>query len=308
MLKRRSRLAPSPTGSLHLGNACSFLINWALAKQHNWELLFRLEDIDGPRKKIETMQESQNILRWLGLDWDGPVQLQSEGISHSKQALELLIKQDKAYHCTLSRAQFELASSAPHDDDTTKPQAQRPSNIQEHNKQSVEGENWRFVSSGVQQRINDVVQGNVQKRNDTDFVLWTKANMPSYQLAVVVDDHRQGITDVVRGRDLLESASWQEELYRALGWKPPNWWHLPLVVGEDGRRLAKRHGDTRIATYKSKGVSPERIIGLFGAWCGIQTSLSPMKANKFSEELQLKELPKEKITFTSKEEQWLLEY
>ncbi len=307
MLDRRSRLAPSPTGALHIGNAYSFLINCALAKQQQWELIFRLEDIDGPRKKPDSMQESEEIFHWLGLEWTGEIYIQSTGFSHSKQTLNLLVQKDKSYHCTLSRSELALASSAPHTDDALAEYCQRPENIALHNKQSAEGANWRFVASGTKQTLHDEIQGDFDIKNETDFVLWTKANIPSYQLAVVVDDHRQGITDVVRGRDLLESASWQEEIYKTLGWNPPRWWHLPLIVGEDGKRLAKRHGDSRLSSYKRKGVSPERVIGLIASWCGIQHTLLPMQLETFYEQFAIEQLPKENSTFTSKEEQWLLD-
>ena len=99
-----------------------------------------------------------------------------------------------------------------------------------------------------------------------DFVVWTKRGVPAYQLAVVVDDARQHVSDVVRGDDLLPSAGRQTLLYRALDHTSPRWWHVPLVLGEDGRRLAKRHGDTRLATYRDAGVPPERIVGLLAGW------------------------------------------
>jgi glutamyl-tRNA synthetase len=140
-----------------------------------------------------------------------------------------------------------------------------------------------------------------------DFVIWTKNNIPSYQLAVVVDDQRQGITDVVRGNDLLESAAWQEQLYCAMNWNKPRWWHLPLIVGNDNKRLAKRHGDTRIVTYKKNGVQPDRIIGLIATWCGIQNYREPMNRDTFLNLFDIYKLPKSNIAYTNEDEKWLLD-
>ncbi|MBT5365255.1 MAG: tRNA glutamyl-Q(34) synthetase GluQRS [Phycisphaerae bacterium] len=306
MKSNKSRLAPSPTGALHIGNAFAFVINWALAKKKQWELLFRMEDLDGPRKKLETIQESIDILIWLGLTWDGPVHIQSDDLSQCKHALEELIRQDNAYHCCLSRAEIEESSLAPHTKLALHDGSIRPVDISKHNASHDNSHsNWRFCSSGNSRTIKDTLSGNMEFKVTDDFVIWTKSNMPSYQLAVIVDDHRQGITDVVRGKDLLQSAAWQEELYEALGWEAPRWWHLPLIVGPDGKRLAKRHGDSRISSYKTQGVSSERIIGLIANWCGVSTTLEPMSLDSFLQHFTLMHLPTTNITFSQKEELWL---
>lgn len=307
MKKSRSRLAPSPTGALHIGNAFSFLVTYALAKQNAWELIFRLEDLDGPRKKLETMQESENILHWLGIRWDGDVLLQSKGLKNSKTALEKLIHASHAYHCSASRKQIDDASSAPHADDSPAVPKQRPVDVHAHNEEVPRHTNWRFVSSGHKRTIYDEVVGERSFPNSEDFIIWTKNNTPSYQLAVVVDDHRQGVTDVVRGNDLLSSASKQEELYRKLGWSPPRWWHIPLIVGKDGKRLAKRHGDTRISFFRAQGVQVERIIGLVGYWCGSTQELSPLSMHTFIEQFQMKNLTADTIHLSAQDIRWLLD-
>lgn len=143
-----------------------------------------------------------------------------------------------------------------------------------------------------------------------DFVIQSKANLPSYQLAVVVDDARQGVTDVVRGDDLIRSAGRQLWLYRFLAevleTGPPRYWHLPLVVGEDGRRLAKRHGDRRISYYREQGVGPERIIGLIARWCGVAGERTAMTAEQFRDGFDLSKLPRETAIFTQEDHAWLL--
>ncbi len=305
---RRSRLAPSPTGALHIGNAFSFLINWALARRNGWELILRMEDLDGPRKKMETVQISLDMLQWLGINWDGEFNLQSEGIHHSREALQTLINRNLVYHCELSRKEIEAVTSAPHERNLREHLSLRPKDIWKHN-QTVSGAktNWRFVATHCSANIKDACCEENELVVDEDFVVWTKSDSPSYQLAVVVDDHRQGITDVVRGNDLYHSAALQTQLYEAFGWKPPTWWHLPLILGPDGKRLAKRHGDSRVVYYKEKGVTPERIIGLVATWCNIQKKLEPMDAVTFCNELKLPSMSKEDKIFTSEDEQWLLD-
>ena len=123
--------------------------------------------------------------------------------------------------------------------------------------------------------------------------------------AVVVDDARQGVTDVVRGNDLLPSAARQTLLYEALGLNAPRWWHLPLVLGNDGQRLAKRHGDTKIATYRDQGVTAERVIGLLAFWCGVCDSRTEMSATDFLDAFSLARLGSESVIFTQEDDTWL---
>ena len=307
MTLRRTRLAPSPTGALHVGNAFSFLVNWAIARQSGWEIIFRMEDIAGPRNKLETIQGSIDILQWLGLEWDSGVQLQSEGFHHSRRSLETLIQNDLAYHCELTRSEIEEVTTAPHH--LTNPLSPtRPANIHKHNEEHIsETTNWRFVATLGDSRIKDAFWPESPQSVSEDFVIWTKENSPAYQLAVVVDDHRQGVTDVIRGNDLYHSAALQSQLYKAFGWEEPTWWHLPLILGPDNKRLAKRHGDSRIETYKAKGVSQEKIIGLIAKWCGIQEINAPMLLSSFCKNLSLPSMEKKNKIFSIEDEQWLLD-
>jgi len=267
-----------------------------------------MEDLDGPRKKMETVQTSIDILQWIGIDWDGELILQSEGLHHSKEALQTLINKGLAYHCELSRKDIETVTSAPHNGDKSNNFYIRPCDIREHNQTSIASKtNWRFVANHCTMHIKDACcESNELVVND-DFVIWAKSDTPSYQLAVVVDDHRQGITDVVRGNDLYHSAALQTQLYEALEWEPPAWWHLPLILGPDHKRLAKRHGDSRLTTYRAKGVPPERIIGLVAAWCNIQEYRNPIDATTFCREFSMPSMSKENKIFTSEDEQWLLD-
>jgi glutamyl-tRNA synthetase len=260
-----TRLAPSPTGALHLGNARTFLVNWLLARQRDWRIILRVEDLDGPRIKAGADRQAVEDLQWLGLDWDeGPVH-QSTRIHLYENTINQLIRSGDAYPCICSRKEVDLAASAPHAEDgaTVYPGTCRGRfpTIDAARDQSGREPAVRFAVPPGVVRYRDEVRGeqavNVSTRLG-DFVIakattgtscppgrWT----PAYQLAVVVDDADMGVTDVVRGDDLLDSAPRQVLLYRALGLagRVPKYYHLPLVVGPDGRRLAKRHGDTRLS-------------------------------------------------------------
>lgn len=323
-----TRLAPSPTGALHLGNARTFMINWAIARQRDWSIVMRIEDLDSPRVKQGADVQAVDDLRWLGMDWDAQVPHQLSDLTPYHDALAKLRHARHVYACTCSRREIEQAQSAPHEDDhelrypgtcrgrsgfgfrvsgstepsfSAKPEARNPRPDTPATRVIVPDEPIDFVDQIVgPQSIN--VQQQVG-----DFVVATKAGLPAYQLAVVVDDARQHITDVVRGDDLLGSTARQLLLYHLLELPAPKrWWHLPLVIGEDGKRLAKRHGDTRIASYREAGVRPRRVIGLLAQWCGILPSRGEMSAAEFVERFDLTALPRQAVTFTQEDHAWLV--
>jgi len=326
-----SRLAPSPTGALHLGNARTFLVNWAIARTCGWTLRLRIEDFDTPRVKAGATASILDTLRWLGIDWNAWDEhpspddcfVQSSDVEPYREAMRLLARSGLAYPCVLTRAEIEAAASAPQagSHEVGFPASMRPPDAAKGydfdalNRSVSENArpNWRFVVAKGALRFDDRFAG--PRSYDPseivgDFVLWTKRDQPSYQLAVVVDDHRQGVTEIIRGDDLLDSASRQLLLYRALGYTPePSYAHLPLVIGEDGRRLAKRHGDTRIEYYREKGVTAEAIIGLIARWCGVTpTSHAPtiMTARGFMKGFDLSKMSSGPVVFSAKDNAWLL--
>lgn len=313
MTPRVTRLAPSPTGALHLGNARTFLINWAIARTNGWRVLMRLEDLDGPRIKPGAAESVLQILRWLGIDWDGDSLTQSTDLAPYRSALARLVAEHRAYQCALTRAEIEQASSAPHagEHELCYPPELRP-NADDHQRYREDqcDVNYRFVVPDRSIEIHDEVMGrSVHRPFDEigDFVIWTKRGTPAYQLAVVVDDLRQGVSDVVRGNDLLPSAARQTLLYDALGESPPRWWHLPLIIGADGRRLAKRHGDTRLDVYHAAGVAPERIIGLLARWSGIPLGRKEsLSAREFCAAFTLERLPRTPMVYREEDHAWLL--
>lgn len=303
-----TRLAPSPTGALHLGNARTFLVNWALAKQRGWRILLRIEDLDTPRVKPHTVAETIDLLAWLGLTWDeGPV-TQSDDLSPYGSALQRLIEAGAAYRCACTRRDIEAAASAPQLGDhelrypgTCRNLAGEPiSDTPFAYRFRVPDGPVRFTDEWLGEQTIDV------QREVGDFVIRTKAGLPAYQLAVVVDDARQGVTDIVRGYDLLSSAARQRLLYRVLGLAPlPHYYHLPLVLGPDGRRLAKRHGDTRLTAYRDGGTSAARVVGLLAYWSGVTAQREGMTASDFAGRFDLARLPTTPATFTPEDHAWL---
>lgn len=314
MSEPRTRLAPSPTGALHLGNARTFLINWAMARQRGWRVVLRIEDLDGPRIKAGAAELTIDLLRWLGLDWDEGPYYQRQDLRRYHAALDRLGRAGLIYPCRCTRAQIaDAARSAPHIGDkhelrypgTCRPPAAEPVIFEPELDRTA----WRIRVPERLVAYHDQFAGeqavNVFK-SVGDFVLSTRMGLPAYQLAVVVDDAAQHVTQVVRGDDLVSSAARQIMLYDMLDLHPrPRYAHLPLVYGPDGKRLAKRHGDTRLSAYRKQGVPAERIIGLLGHWCGLGPR-QPMTLSMFLERFDLDRLPREDITFTAEDDQWLM--
>jgi glutamyl-tRNA synthetase len=312
-----TRLAPSPTGALHLGNARTFLINWALARRQGWRINLRIEDLDGPRVKPGVIDATIETLRWLGIDWDEGPLIQSHDLGPYRAAMQRLAHAALAYPSEHTRSQLEElaaaeAVSAPQEGSHEVP---FPASLRPPLAASdfAPGDvNWRFAVPDTEVAFDDAFAGPQSfrpARSIGDFIVWTKRAQPAYQLAVVVDDARQGVTHIVRGNDLIESAARQLLLYRALGLAPePTYTHLPLVRGQDGRRLAKRHGDTRLEHYRGRGVPPERIIGLLASWSGLlpPDRPEPLSAPDFAAALDLRKIPPSDVIFTPENDAWLL--
>jgi glutamyl-tRNA synthetase len=279
------RLAPSPTGAQHVGNARTYLIAWLSARARGGRVLLRLEDIDSPRVKAGAAAQACADLAWLGLDWDeGPI-VQTERLALYQAALEQLQRKELVFPCTCSRGDVERAASAPHLEHEGPVYPGTCSQRRAAEAASLRGRPfaWRFRVGEGPWTFHDSFRGQITlDRADLggDFVVWKSADTPAYQLAVVVDDADLGVTEVIRGDDLVASTPRQLLLYEALALRPPMFAHVPLVVGPDGRRLAKRHGDTRLAALRAAGIRPDALVGLLAwscGWCGRGEAMTPQE-------------------------------
>jgi glutamyl-tRNA synthetase len=302
------RLAPSPTGAQHVGNARTYLIAWLSARSQGGRVLLRIEDIDSPRIKPGAAEGACADLRWLGLDWDaGPV-VQTERLALYESALERLRRQERVYPCTCTRADVERAASAPHleHEGPVYPGTCAGRRAADAAALGDRPYCWRFRVP--QQTPAFVDRFRVPTHLDLralggDFVVWKAAraglpSTPAYQLAVVLDDADGGVTEVVRGDDLVPSTPRQLLLYEALGLRPPRFVHVPLVVGPDGRRLAKRHGDTRLAALRTAGVRPEALLGLLAWSCGWLDRVRPISAAELVPLFRLEAIPPRAFVLT----------
>jgi glutamyl-tRNA synthetase len=298
------RLAPSPTGAQHVGNARTYLIAWLSARARGGTVRLRIEDIDSPRVKAGAADEALADLRWLGLDWDGEPVVQTARLPLYEAALEALKRQDLVYPCTCTRSDIAAAASAPHlGDEVTYPGTCAYRHAADAIELAAAGVSfaWRFrvIDSPP---FTDAFAGARHidlKQCGGDFVVWKSAGTPAYQLAVVIDDAATGVTEVVRGDDLIPSTPRQLLLYRALGFAPPRFAHVPLVVGEDGRRLAKRHGDTRLAALRAAGVAPEALVGLLAWSCGWQADPEPVTPLALLPRFRLDAIPPRPFVLTA---------
>ena len=272
----RGRLAPSPTGYLHLGHARTFWTAQQRARAHNGTLILRNDDLDQARCRPEFVSAMLEDLRWFGLQWSegldsgGPHKpySQSERYADYQAALEQLRAGNFLYPCTCSRKDIQAASRAPHAADDEEPIY--PGTCRGKSRAEVNGQrfSWRFRVPD-HETIN-FVDGNlgsqqfVAGRDFGDFVVWRHDDVPAYQLACVVDDAAMGITEVVRGADLLLSTARQLLLYRALRLTVPDFYHCDLLLDEAGKRLAKRHDALSLRALRSAGSQPLAIQAAWG--------------------------------------------
>lgn len=271
----RGRLAPSPTGLLHLGHARTFSIAAQRAAAAGGTLLLRNDDLDRARCRPEFVTAMQEDLRWLGLTWEEPMISQSERIPRYRAALSRLHAAGLIFPCHRSRRDVLEAAGAPHeggeDDEPVYPKEFRPPAAASLPPLPPPGEkigvNWRFrVLDGEEVRFHDERSGEqraIAGRDFGDFLVWRKDDTPSYQLATTVDDAELGITEVVRGADLIRSTFRQLLLFRALGWAVPRFYHAPLMLDAQGTRLAKRHDALALRTLRVAGKTPEDLRKLF---------------------------------------------
>lgn len=283
------RLAPSPTGALHLGNARTFMVAWLRARSQGGRVVLRMEDLDHPRDKPGAAAQALDDLRWLGFDWDEE-HVQSGRRAVYRDALEFLCGRGLAYPCVCTRRDVESAQSAPHEGEQLRYHGRCQGRFAGWDDALLfkgSAPCWRFRVPDATPPVRFVDAFAGESEQDVaatlgDFPLARDRDGAGYTLACVVDDLLMGVTEVVRGDDLLPATPAQIMLAMALapwcarrvscgrvGDAPlPSYLHVPLVVGSDGHRLAKRHGDTRIAAFRESGWTPERLLGMLAESCG----------------------------------------
>jgi glutamyl-tRNA synthetase len=257
----RVRFAPSPTGALHIGGVRTALFNWLFARHYNGKFILRIEDTDQTRSTDESIRIILDGMKWLGLDWDeGPFR-QTDRRDIYRSHVDMLLKEGKAYYCYCTpdeldaRRKQALAEGRPPKYDRKcrslkGPVAGRPAAV-------------RFLSSDEGQTIvNDMIRGAVSFENQQldDLIIQRSDGLPTYNFAVVVDDVTMNITHVIRGDDHLNNTPRQIQLYQALGYDPPKFAHLPMILGSDKTKLSKRHGATAVTEYIDLGYLPEALI------------------------------------------------
>ncbi|MFT5291627.1 MAG: glutamyl-tRNA synthetase [Planctomycetota bacterium] len=290
------RLAPSPTGELHLGHARSFLLAWWSIRSRGGRLVMRIEDLDVARAKPDWIDSCRRDLEWLSLDWDGPELLQSTRTDVLQEAVDRLLESGQAYACTCSRREIMQALSAPHAGGelrypgTCRGKWETPQ-AAEAATNSAAG--VRFLVKPGPVAWRDGLLG--ERKNDVaaevgDFLLARRDGNFAYQLAVVVHDALQGVTEVLRGDDLAPSAARQALLQDALGLPRPNWIHVPLVLDATGQRLAKREPGTTLASLREDGVDPRAIVAWAARSSGLECGERALPADVLTE-FDLAKLP-----------------
>ena len=297
-MRPRGRYAPSPTGEVHLGNASSALLAWLSIRSRNGTFVMRMEDLDRNRVRAGLAEQILEDLAWLGLTWDegpgsggpyGPYDQWSRREKY-REAFSKLVAAGLLYRCFCSRKDVASAASAPQapGEELRYPGTCLSLAPEEVRHRAAAGARhaWRFrVEPGCRLGFEDLMHGQWgdDQPSPGDFVVWRSDEVPAYQLAVVVDDAEMRMDEVVRGDDLLPSTARQLLLYRAFGWTPPAFGHVPLLLGADGVRLSKRHEGTTLRELRDHGVSAEQIVGRLAHILGLRPKPEPVPASSLVE-------------------------
>jgi glutamyl-tRNA synthetase len=255
----RTRFAPSPTGFLHIGGARTALFNWLFARHHGGQFLLRIEDTDRARSTQPAIDAIQDGLSWLGLDWDGDVVSQYSRAGRHVEIVHEMVASGTAFRCYCTAEETDALRAAAFDEGRALRSPWRDRDAAE----APEGAPFvvRFRARDEDMLVEDAVQGPVRwaAKEFDDLVLLRSDGSPTYNLAVVVDDHDMAITHIIRGDDHLVNAGRQAQIYDALGWQRPVFAHIPLIHGPDGKKLSKRHGALGAEAYRDMGYLPEGL-------------------------------------------------
>ncbi len=308
----RGRFAPSPTGAIHLGNVWTALLAWLDARQRGAAFVLRMEDLDPDRSRPHYAAQLLHDLRWLGLDWDegpdigGPSApyRQDERRGLYAEALATLKREGLVYACFCTRAEVRAAASAPHGIAQREQCVNRCWSLsqREQAERIAQGRRpclrIRMPHTATSIHFDDLCRGPHSEQVSLaagDFVLRRADGVHAYQLAVVVDDGLMGITHVVRGADLLDSTARQIWLHHVLGFRPPHFAHVPLLIDNVGQRLSKRHASLAVAALRAAGIGAPTIIGWLAHWAGLLSAPQAVRPTELVGLLDLERLPKHDI-------------
>ena len=262
----RVRFAPSPTGFLHIGSTRTAMFNWIFAQRNNGKFLLRIEDTDKERSSREYLDSILNSLQWLNLEWQEEMFIQSENSGSHKGAVDTLLRSGAAYKCFCPPDMLDLKRM---DAQKKKIQYFYDGTCRDLTPEEVSGKEESGELYAVRCRVpegetvfEDVIHGRTVFQNSEidDFILMRRDGTPTYQLAVVVDDHAMEISHVIRGDDHLSNTPKQIILFNSLGWNVPVFAHMPMILGHDKGRLSKRHGAVSVEVYRERGYLPETIL------------------------------------------------
>ena len=291
------RFAPSPSGRMHLGNALSAMLSWLSAKSKGGEVVLRIEDLDPARSREEYAQGIMSDFLWLGLKWDRQSENQSRRSQVYFEAIDILREKGLVYPCYCSRGELH-AASAPHASDGRVIYGGTCRNLSEEERKSKNKvPSHRLIMPDREVSFVDGLQGeyslNLQKEMG-DIIVCRADGVAAYQLAVVVDDAATGVTEVVRGRDLLSSTPAQCYLYELLGLKQPEFYHVPMLLAPDGRRLSKRDKDMDFSCLRANYTS-EEILGLLSYLCGLIPKWEKVSLEELSAEFSWEKVSRQDI-------------
>ena len=291
------RFAPSPSGRMHLGNVFSALLAWLSVRSQGGEMVLRIEDLDPDRCRAEYTETLKNDLHWLGLDWDREQTPQSLRTEAYAEAFECLHAQGLVYPCYCTRTELH-AASAPHASDGRVLYAGTCRNLSEEERAAkTKAPAWRLQVPDADVTFTDGLQGIYRENLQTDcgdFIIRRADGVYAYQLAVVTDDAEGGVTQVVRGMDLLSSTPRQLYLYRLLGKQAPQFYHVPLLVAPDGRRLSKREKDLDLGALQ-KSYTPQEILGGLAHLAGMTEQYEPASAEELARIFTWEKIKREPI-------------
>ncbi len=294
------RFAPTPSGRMHLGNVFAGMIAWLSVKSRNGEMVLRMEDLDTQRTSAELAQTLREDLCWLGLTWDRETEPQSRRSKVYDVYFEKLREMELLYPCYCTRSQLHSVN-APHLTDGTYVYTGTCRNLTEAQRAAFDrAPAWRVKVPDKVWTVEDLMQGTYRENLATDcgdFVVRRADGVYVYQLAVTVDDGEAGVTEVVRGNDLLSSAPRQMYLQELFGFRHPQYGHVPMLMSVDGRRLSKRDKDLDLGVLRQK-MSPEKLLGILAHACGLIEKPEAVSARELASVFTWDKIKKEDIYLT----------